>query len=119
MPDHQDEFIFEQKLTFPSFPNLNSDAEGLDDMPAHVKSALIGASVTIPIKDGKMVRPCTVYPQSCILKQLLTNFQGNGHLARHMAPGISRCEAHTPYSGHDSGRESIDWEYTTQPQDPM
>lgn len=32
------------------------DAEGSDDMPAHVKSALIGASVTIPIKDGKLVR---------------------------------------------------------------
>ncbi|KAI1437720.1 UPF0047-domain-containing protein [Xylaria sp. CBS 124048] len=30
------------------------DAEGADDMPAHVKSALIGASVTIPIKDGKL-----------------------------------------------------------------
>ncbi|MCJ1299203.1 hypothetical protein MMC08_001995 [Hypocenomyce scalaris] len=29
-------------------------AEGSDDMPAHVKSALIGASVTIPIKDGKL-----------------------------------------------------------------
>ncbi|KAK3375418.1 hypothetical protein B0H63DRAFT_278791 [Podospora didyma] len=30
------------------------DAEGPDDLPAHVKSALIGASVTIPIKDGKL-----------------------------------------------------------------
>ncbi|MCJ1390210.1 hypothetical protein MMC18_003068 [Xylographa bjoerkii] len=30
------------------------DAEGSDDMPAHVKSALIGASVTIPITDGKL-----------------------------------------------------------------
>jgi len=29
-------------------------AEGLDDMPAHIKSALIGASVTIPIQDGKL-----------------------------------------------------------------
>jgi secondary thiamine-phosphate synthase enzyme len=29
-------------------------AEGLDDMPAHIKSALIGASVTVPIRDGKM-----------------------------------------------------------------
>jgi thiamine phosphate synthase YjbQ (UPF0047 family) len=29
---------------------------GPDDLPAHVKSALIGASVTIPIKDGKLVR---------------------------------------------------------------
>ncbi|MCJ1290593.1 hypothetical protein MMC34_002133 [Xylographa carneopallida] len=30
------------------------DAEGADDMPAHVKSALIGTSVTIPISDGKL-----------------------------------------------------------------
>ncbi|KAF2125494.1 UPF0047-domain-containing protein [Dothidotthia symphoricarpi CBS 119687] len=30
------------------------DAEGSDDMPAHVKSALIGASVTIPITNGKL-----------------------------------------------------------------
>ncbi|KAI9854601.1 MAG: hypothetical protein M1824_000243 [Vezdaea acicularis] len=29
-------------------------AEGLDDMPAHIKSALIGASITVPIKDGKL-----------------------------------------------------------------
>ncbi|KIX09747.1 secondary thiamine-phosphate synthase enzyme [Rhinocladiella mackenziei CBS 650.93] len=29
-------------------------AEGLDDMPAHIKSALIGASVTIPITDGTL-----------------------------------------------------------------
>lgn len=30
------------------------DAEGSDDMPAHVKSALVGASVTIPITDGRL-----------------------------------------------------------------
>ncbi|GAM83969.1 hypothetical protein ANO11243_019590 [Dothideomycetidae sp. 11243] len=29
-------------------------AEGPDDMPAHIKSALIGASVTVPIRDGKL-----------------------------------------------------------------
>ncbi|KAI9767013.1 MAG: hypothetical protein M1840_005972 [Geoglossum simile] len=29
-------------------------AEGLDDMPAHIKSVLIGASITIPIRDGKL-----------------------------------------------------------------
>ncbi|KAK4501885.1 hypothetical protein PRZ48_007694 [Zasmidium cellare] len=28
--------------------------EGSDDMPAHVKSALVGASVSVPIKDGKL-----------------------------------------------------------------
>ncbi|GMF35960.1 unnamed protein product [[Candida] boidinii] len=32
---------------------IHSD-EGLDDMPAHVKSSLIGASITIPIKNGKL-----------------------------------------------------------------
>ncbi|KAF2113792.1 hypothetical protein BDV96DRAFT_601262 [Lophiotrema nucula] len=30
------------------------DAEGSDDMPAHVKSALVGASVTIPITEGRL-----------------------------------------------------------------
>ncbi|KKA20028.1 UPF0047 domain protein [Rasamsonia emersonii CBS 393.64] len=29
-------------------------AEGEDDMPAHIKSALIGASVTIPISNGRL-----------------------------------------------------------------
>ncbi|CCU81271.1 unnamed protein product [Blumeria hordei] len=28
--------------------------EGADDMPAHIKSALIGASITVPIRDGKL-----------------------------------------------------------------
>ncbi|XP_074659341.1 UPF0047 protein YjbQ-like isoform X1 [Tubulanus polymorphus] len=30
-------------------------AEGADDMPAHVKNALLGSSVTIPIKNGQLV----------------------------------------------------------------
>ena len=29
-------------------------AEGLDDMPAHIKSALVGASVSVPIRDGRL-----------------------------------------------------------------
>jgi secondary thiamine-phosphate synthase enzyme len=29
-------------------------AEGLDDMPAHVKSALIGPSVSIPVSQGRL-----------------------------------------------------------------
>lgn len=29
-------------------------AEGPDDMPAHVKSSLVGASVDIPIRNGKL-----------------------------------------------------------------
>ncbi|KAA8894948.1 hypothetical protein FN846DRAFT_785687 [Sphaerosporella brunnea] len=30
------------------------DAEGSDDMPAHVKCALVGASITVPITNGKL-----------------------------------------------------------------
>ena len=30
-------------------------AEGLDDMPAHVKSSLVGCSVFLPFEDGKFV----------------------------------------------------------------
>jgi secondary thiamine-phosphate synthase enzyme len=30
------------------------DTEGADDMPAHIKSSLLGASVTIPITEGRL-----------------------------------------------------------------
>ncbi|CCG80863.1 Putative uncharacterized protein [Taphrina deformans PYCC 5710] len=30
------------------------NAEGPDDMPSHIKSSLLGASLTVPIKDGKL-----------------------------------------------------------------
>ena len=29
-------------------------AEGPDDMPAHIKSALVGASVSVPISNGRL-----------------------------------------------------------------
>ena len=29
--------------------------EGQDDMPAHVKASLFGASVTVPVRDGQLV----------------------------------------------------------------
>ena len=29
--------------------------EGLDDMPAHIKSSLLGASLLIPVTDGRML----------------------------------------------------------------
>jgi secondary thiamine-phosphate synthase enzyme len=35
-------------------PYFEHTAEGADDMPAHVKSTLLGASVTIPIRDGRL-----------------------------------------------------------------
>ena len=35
-------------------PYYLHDAEGPDDMPAHIKSSLLGSSVSIPITDGRM-----------------------------------------------------------------
>ncbi|MGX5817592.1 secondary thiamine-phosphate synthase enzyme YjbQ [Chitinophaga lutea] len=35
-------------------PDYVHDYEGPDDMPAHLKAALLGASVTIPIRNGRL-----------------------------------------------------------------
>ena len=35
-------------------PDYEHDYEGSDDMPAHIKSSLLGASVLIPITNGKL-----------------------------------------------------------------
>ena len=35
-------------------PYLVHTAEGADDMPAHIKSALFGVSLTIPVRDGRL-----------------------------------------------------------------
>ncbi|WP_188504370.1 secondary thiamine-phosphate synthase enzyme YjbQ [Parapedobacter pyrenivorans] len=35
-------------------PDYRHDYEGSDDMPAHIKSSLMGVSVTIPIQNGKL-----------------------------------------------------------------
>ena len=49
----QDFNSFINKLVPESFP-YKHDYEGPDDMPAHLKSALMGHSVTIPIRDGRL-----------------------------------------------------------------
>ncbi|WP_254508489.1 secondary thiamine-phosphate synthase enzyme YjbQ [Anatilimnocola floriformis] len=36
------------------FPYVHT-MEGPDDMPAHVKAALLGSSVSIPVKDGRLL----------------------------------------------------------------
>jgi secondary thiamine-phosphate synthase enzyme len=38
----------------PESKNYTHDEEGPDDMPAHVKSSLLGSSVTIPISNGRL-----------------------------------------------------------------
>jgi secondary thiamine-phosphate synthase enzyme len=35
-------------------PYFEHTAEGPDDMPAHVKATLLGASVTVPIREGRL-----------------------------------------------------------------
>lgn len=35
-------------------PDYQHDYEGSDDMPAHLKAALLGSSVMIPIRDGRL-----------------------------------------------------------------
>jgi len=35
-------------------PDYRHDYEGADDMPAHLKSSLMGTSVSIPIQNGKL-----------------------------------------------------------------
>jgi secondary thiamine-phosphate synthase enzyme len=42
------------KLVPENAPYYRHDAEGPDDMPAHIKASLMGSSVTIPITKGKL-----------------------------------------------------------------
>lgn len=35
-------------------PEYQHDAEGADDMPAHLKAAMLGSSVLIPVSNGKL-----------------------------------------------------------------
>ena len=54
-PDVRTDFesIF-NKMVPENMPFLTHTIEGPDDMPAHIKSALVGSSVTIPITDGRL-----------------------------------------------------------------
>lgn len=43
------------KLAPENMPFYKHTIEGPDDMPAHIKSILVGPSVTVPIENGKML----------------------------------------------------------------
>lgn len=45
---------FFNKLVPENEPYFEHTLEGPDDMPAHIKSSLVGSSVTIPISNGKL-----------------------------------------------------------------
>ncbi|MCF8233446.1 MAG: secondary thiamine-phosphate synthase enzyme YjbQ [Bacteroidales bacterium] len=42
------------KLVPENDPDYTHTMEGPDDMPAHVKASLIGASLTVPVKNGRL-----------------------------------------------------------------
>ena len=37
-----------------SFPKFRHTSEGSDDMPAHLKSSILGPSVLVPVRSGKL-----------------------------------------------------------------
>ena len=45
---------FSRHLAPPDMPYFRHTYEGPDDMPAHIKSVLIGSSLTIPITNGRL-----------------------------------------------------------------
>lgn len=47
------EYFF-SKIAPENDPNYEHNDEGPDDMPAHLKAALLGNSVNIPIRNGKL-----------------------------------------------------------------
>jgi secondary thiamine-phosphate synthase enzyme len=51
MSDALDRLVPEDKSGRGSYRH---DAEGIDDMPAHIKSTLVGVNVMIPITDGRL-----------------------------------------------------------------
>lgn len=54
-PDVRSDFdLFFRKLVPDYAPYFEHTLEGGDDMPAHIKSSLIGQSITIPIIDGRL-----------------------------------------------------------------
>lgn len=54
-PEVLDDLLAWLDTTAPEGPHYAHDLEGPDDMPAHVKAALTGPSLSIPVADGRMM----------------------------------------------------------------
>jgi secondary thiamine-phosphate synthase enzyme len=50
----QDFEMYFNKIAPENDPDYRHDDEGPDDMPAHLKAALLGSSVMIPIRNGRL-----------------------------------------------------------------
>ncbi|GAC1300779.1 MAG: secondary thiamine-phosphate synthase enzyme YjbQ [Mucilaginibacter sp.] len=54
-PDVRKDFeMYFNKAVPENDPNYQHNDEGPDDMPAHLKAALLGSSVTIPVRNGRL-----------------------------------------------------------------
>jgi secondary thiamine-phosphate synthase enzyme len=80
------------------------DAEGPDDMPAHIKSALIGASVTIPIKDGKLVSTNRHF----LWLETTDTAIGYWNLARNLVSRVPRGPSSATSRCNYSGRKGLE-----------
>lgn len=67
-------------------------------LKAHIKSALVGASVTIPIKDGKLVS--TIFLLACIASNVHV---GNRYVARNLVSRVPCDEAPATDYGYYPG----------------
>ena len=55
-PDVRDDFESHFNVMIPeNEPYYTHTIEGSDDMPAHIKSSLLGSSLSIPIKNGRLL----------------------------------------------------------------
>lgn len=52
---HRDLERFMQRVAPDGSPDYEHDAEGPDDMPAHIRSALTNSSLAIPVADGQLL----------------------------------------------------------------
>ena len=52
---HRDLERFMQRIAPDGGPDYEHDAEGPDDMPAHIRSVLTGSSLAIPVADGHLL----------------------------------------------------------------
>ncbi len=50
----QDFEMYFNKIVPENDPDYRHDDEGPDDMPAHLKASLLGSSVTIPVRNGRL-----------------------------------------------------------------
>ena len=54
-PSVRDDFeTFFNHMVPENFPDFTHTMEGSDDMPAHIKTSLVGNEVTIPIRNGRL-----------------------------------------------------------------